>query len=47
MVKLGALNKVYGELRILTDLEEFEKAVNVTRSEYHGGQFEGHVIFGW
>ena len=42
LVRLGALNKVYGELRSLVNLEQFEKSINVTRSEYHGGQFEGN-----
>ena len=33
---------MYGELRSLVNLEQFEKSINVTRSEYHGGQFEGN-----
>ena len=42
LVKLGALNKVYGELGKLVDLEPFEKSINIVKSTYHGGNFEGN-----
>ena len=41
-VRLGALNKIYSELVKHIDLKDFEKTLNLTRSEYHGGHFEGN-----
>ena len=42
LIKLGPLNKVYGESRNRVDLTEFEKKINVKREEYHSGEFEGN-----
>ena len=43
-VELGAFQKVYFELAARVDLEDFEKEINVKKSEYHGGAFGGMKV---
>ena len=42
LVKLRAVNKSYGELSKLVNLEPFEKSIDVVKSTYHGGNFQSN-----
>ena len=42
LIRLGALNKVYGELSEKIDLNEFEQSIGIIKSGYHSGVFEGN-----
>ena len=43
LIKLGPVNKVYGELAKRLDLTQFEKSINITKEQYHSGEYEGYV----